>query len=77
MMLDGLQPPKRVWNCRVRSVLETLDAKDKKILETALASLELWPARTLSNELKRRGVALSDSAIAIHRKGACSCGKID
>jgi hypothetical protein len=76
-MLDGLQPPQRVYNCRVRSVLETLDAKDKKILETALDSLDLWPVRTLSIELKRRGLVLSDSAIANHRRGSCSCGKIN
>lgn len=76
-MLDGLQPPKRVFSCRVRSVLETLEAKDKKILETALASVDLWPARTLSNELKKRGLVLSDSAISTHRKTACSCGRID
>jgi hypothetical protein len=76
-MLDGLQPPERVYNCRVRSVLETLDAKDKKILETALDSLDLWPVRTLSIELKRRGLVLSDSAIANHRRGSCSCGKIN
>jgi hypothetical protein len=77
MMLDGLQPPQRIYNCRVRSVLETLDAKDKKILETALDSLDLWPVRTLSIELKRRGLVLSDSAIANHRRGSCSCGKIN
>ena len=76
-MLEGLQPPQRVYNCRVRSVLETLDAKDKKILETALDSLDLWPVRTLSIELKRRGLVLSDSAIANHRRGSCSCGKIN
>jgi hypothetical protein len=77
MMLDGLQPPKRVFNCRVRSVLVTLDAKDKKILESAIASADLWPARTLSNALKQRGMVLSDGAIAQHRKGSCSCGKIN
>ena len=76
-MLDGLQPPQRVYNCRVRSVLETLDAKDKKILESAIASADLWPARTLSNALKQRGMVLSDGAISQHRKGSCSCGKIN
>ena len=76
-MLDGLEPPKRVFNCRVRSVSETLDAKDKKILESAVASVDVWPAKTLSNALKQRGLLVSDSAIAQHRKGSCSCGKIN
>jgi hypothetical protein len=77
MMLEGLQPPKRVFNCRVRSVLETLDAKDKKIFEVAIQSFDLWPARTLSNALKQRGVVVSDAAISNHRKRTCSCGKIN
>jgi hypothetical protein len=77
MMLDGLEPPKRVFSCRVRSVLETLDDKDKKIFEVAIQSFDLWPARTLSNALKQRGLVLSDGAIAQHRKGSCSCGKIN
>jgi hypothetical protein len=76
-MLDGLEPPKRVFSCRVRSVLETLDAKDKKIFEVAIQSFDLWPARTLSTALKQRGLVLSDGAIAQHRKGSCSCGKIN
>jgi hypothetical protein len=58
-------------------VLETLDAKDKKIFEVAIQSFDLWPARTLSNALKQRGLVLSDGAIAQHRKGSCSCGKIN
>ena len=76
-MLEGLEPPKRIYSCRVRSVLETLDAKDKKIFEVAIQSFDLWPARTLSNALKQRGLVLSDGAIAQHRKGSCSCGKIN
>jgi hypothetical protein len=77
MMLDGLEPPQRVFNCRVRSVFETLEAKDKKILESAITSADVWPAKTLSNALKQRGLVLSDGAIAQHRKGSCSCGKIN
>lgn len=76
-LLDGLEPHKKTRNCRVRTVLAELDAKDVATLKTALLSVDLWPSRTLSVALKQRGVLLSDNAITSHRKGACSCGKID
>lgn len=76
-LLDGLEPHKKARPCRVRTVLAELDKKDLAILETALLSVDLWPARTLSVALKQRGVLLSDSAITHHRTKACSCGKID
>lgn len=76
-LLDDLGMPERIRPCRVRTVLEThLDDKDAEILRKAIASPD-WPARTLSVALKQRGVFLSDTAIATHRKGMCSCGKID
>lgn len=76
-LLDGLEPHKKSRPCRVRTVLAELDKKDADILRTALKSPDLWPSRTLSNALKIRGVLLSDNAVTNHRKGACSCGKID
>jgi hypothetical protein len=76
-LLDGLEPHKKARPCRVRSILGQLEDKDADILGSALKSPELWPAKTLSNALKQRGVLLSDSAITHHRSKACSCGKID
>lgn len=76
-MLEDLTPRKREFNCRVRSVGLALEAKDKKILETAIESVDVWPAKTLSNELKRRGLLLSDSAISNHRKKACACFRLN
>jgi len=76
-LLDGLEPEKRVRPCRVRSILSELDKKDAEILSAALNAVESWAAKTLSNALKMRGVVLSDGAIASHRRGSCSCGKID
>jgi hypothetical protein len=75
-LLDGLEPHKKARPCRVRSVLSELDKKDAEILVAALNSVESWAAKTLSNALKIRGVLVSDSAIASHRRGSCSCGKI-
>ena len=76
-LLDGLEPHKKSRPCRVRTVLAELDKKDAEILQTALKSPDLWGAKTLSNALKIRGVLLSDNAVTNHRKGACSCGKMD
>lgn len=76
-LLDGLEPHKKERPCRVRTLLAELDTKDAATLTSALKSPDLWQARTLSMALKQRGVLLSDNAIANHRKGACSCGKID
>jgi hypothetical protein len=76
-LLDGLEPHKKARPCRVRSLLAELEKKDADILASALQSPDLWPAKTLSNALKQRGVLLSDSAITHHRSKACSCGKID
>jgi hypothetical protein len=76
-LLDGLEPHKKTRPCRVRTVLAELDKKDAEILLTALKSPDLWPAKSLSNALKIRGILLSDNGVSNHRKGACSCGKID
>lgn len=76
-LLDGLEPQKKSRPCRVRSVMAELDVKDAAVLSTAIQSPDLWPARTLSNALKQRGVLLSDSAVTHHRSGGCSCGKIN
>ena len=72
-MLEGLTPPKRVMPCRVRDVLEDLNAEDKEILSNALADYKLWSARTLELELRKRGIMISDSSIERHRAGVCSC----
>ncbi len=76
-LLDGLEPQKKERPCRVRTLLTELDKKDADILRTAVMSVDLWGAKTLSVALKQRGVLVSDSAITNHRKGGCSCGKID
>ena len=75
-MLEGLQPPVRQFNCKVRTVTAGLEAKDQKVLEQAIASPD-WPAKTLSVELKKRGLLLSDNAIANHRKKSCACFRIN
>jgi len=72
-MLEDLQPPKRTYNCKVRTVLNELSEADRKILEAAVGDIQAWPAKTLSNELAMRGIIIVDSGITKHRQGLCSC----
>jgi hypothetical protein len=76
-MLEDLTPPVRHYNCKVRSVMLGLDAKDVKVFENAIMSADVWPSKTLSNELKKRGLLLSDSAITSHRKKSCACFRLN
>ena len=76
-MLQDLTPPVRQFNCKVRTVVSGLDDKDSKILEQAILSADVWPAKTLSMELKKRGLLLSDSAISSHRKKSCACFRLN
>ena len=76
-MLEGMTPPKTQWPCAVRTVTESLDAKDAKILTDAINNLQEWPAHTLYRALQARGVLLSDNAITRHRTKRCSCGKMN
>ena len=73
-MLENLKPYKRLYPCRIRVELEKLDNSDKKILLDAVADIETWPTKTLSNQLKQVGkIIISDTAITRHRKRLCSC----
>ena len=66
-MLEGLEPPVIVRKTRIEEVLETLDAKDQKILIDALNNPE-WSANGLSVALRQRGIKLSQSSIARYRE---------
>ena len=66
-MLEGLEPPVIVRKTRIEEVLETLDAKDQKILIDALNNPN-WSANGLSVALRQRGIKLSQSSIARYRE---------
>lgn len=75
-MLEGLKPPpNRAWDCRVKATLENLETDDQEILKTAIADTNTWPAKTLSNALRERGITLADTTITKHRQSLCRCGK--
>jgi len=71
--LEGLTPHVKEVSCRVRVLLKTLSEEDQAVLDAAVNNAQLWPARTLSNSLKERGIGLTDLTITKHRKGFCSC----
>ena len=71
-MLEDLKPPGRHFTCKVQTVAEGLDAKDKEILIEAVNS-DKWSFKTLSNELAKRGIVIVDTTIAKHRRKQCSC----
>lgn len=75
-MLEGLTPPERVRACRVSSEADKLNDKDREIFFSAVNDNNLWPAKTLSDQLGKRGISISDLSITRHRRQVCSCSKI-
>ena len=73
-MLEGMKPTERKSPCKVRTVLETLDAKDQVILVNAVSN-ESWKAPALARELTARGIAISEKPILAHRRKECSCAR--
>ena len=74
-MLEALKIPKRKFPCAVRTFWETLSAADQEILMSNLCDFSIGH-KTLEKALNNVGVTLSDTAIARHRSGQCSCSKI-
>jgi hypothetical protein len=74
-MLEDLKLPVRHTTCRVRTIKAELSDKDAQIFETAVMNPE-WPCKTLSNELRKRNIIVSDTGIKQHRTKDCSCWKI-
>lgn len=73
-MLEGLKPPKKNFTCKVGEILGGLSDTDQKILNDAIgADKSVWPAKTLSTELAKRGVHIVDTTITKHRTKQCWC----
>lgn len=76
-MLENLTPPARVLPCKVRAIMQGLDTSDRDILTGALANTEAWKDHVLSEELGKRGLAVSPASIKKHRLLQCSCRLLD
>jgi hypothetical protein len=74
-MLEGLEPAKPQFTCKVAVLYQELDKKDAEILKSAIADVRKWPAKSLQRALKERGLSLADTVIAKHRSQICRCYK--
>ncbi len=72
-MLENLVPPKREFACKVKTVADSLDAKDAEILLTAVEDSVQWKIKTLEKELRKLGLMISDTPLITHRNKACAC----
>lgn len=74
-LLGDLQPPAKVWPCKVRTILQTLEKADADILSAAVMNPE-WNYQALETALALRGIKLGSAIIKRHRLKGCSCWKI-
>lgn len=75
-MLENLEPPVKKLPCKVREILETLSEPDAEILDAAVMDSAKWKIKTLSDELRSRGIIISENPLSKHRARKCSCWKI-
>jgi len=74
-MLEDLNIPNKPQSCRIRTLHSSLTEPNKTIFIEAIENPD-WPMTTLANELRKRGIDVSDNSIRRHRKKTCSCWKI-
>jgi len=74
-MLENLEPSSNLRSCKVRTIIESLEAKDRAILERALTDSK-WTPHSLSAALAQRGIALADKLIRKHQVARCSCQQL-
>ena len=72
-MLEGLEPPKQKYTCKVETLSSELEKKDVEILLAAIADSRKWSAKGLQTALKARGVIIADTVITKHRQKLCRC----
>lgn len=72
-MLENIPAkPIKIWPCKVRTIMEDLDAADREILANMIADKD-WPINTISRELRKVGITIAGHTINTHRQGNCSC----
>lgn len=72
-MLEDMTPPLNGRSCKVAVIGLTMSESDRMILYKAIESKDVWPIKTLSKELRKRGVELSDTPLTNHRNKTCVC----
>jgi hypothetical protein len=72
-MLEDMKVPMHGGRvCRVAIIARGLSEHDSEILMKAVDSPN-WPINTLSNELSKRGIAVSPPTLKRHRLRVCVC----
>jgi hypothetical protein len=74
-MLENLTPTNRQYPCKMRSILDALEDKDRKVLQDALDS-PLWNSSALTTALNERGLKVSRYSVSSHTRKQCSCWRI-
>jgi hypothetical protein len=74
-MLENMNPTNRLYPCKIRSILDSLNEKDKKVLLDALDS-PLWNSSALTTALNERGLKVSRYSVNSHTRKQCSCWRI-
>jgi hypothetical protein len=74
-MLENLEPSSNLRSCKVRTIIESLEPKDRAILEKALTDNK-WTPHSLSAALAQRGITLADKLIRKHQVQRCSCQQL-
>jgi hypothetical protein len=72
-MLENLKPPTKSRPCKVTQVANQLSEQDRKIMIAAIDDAEKWPVKTLSKELRKLGIEISESPMYRHRGKSCGC----
>jgi hypothetical protein len=73
-MLEGMTPPPRfTGHCKVATIADGLEAKDKEIFMKAVDDKNTWGVNPLIKALAERGIRISDSPIYNHRGKTCAC----
>jgi hypothetical protein len=74
-MLENLEPITPLRSCKVRTIMESLETKDRETLEKALVDPR-WTPYSLSTALEKRGLALADKLIRKHLNAECTCKQL-
>lgn len=75
-MLEDLSPYTYERACKVRTVANKLEDKDKALLYKYIEDERTWSALGLSKALSEKGISLSDQVIKRHRTKRCSCEQV-
>jgi hypothetical protein len=68
----NLNKPVRVFPCKIRTIAEQLDTKDREEFLNAINNKE-WSALDLVKQLADNGIEMSPGPIWKHRLERCSC----